>query len=225
MLNNYVSAVLVLLTIIFIITGPDAPSWYISSSTQSPYLIPPCTISMFNFHEYKRVNQIWYSNPFYSEMDGYKFYLRVHANGTIDGEGTHVSIYVILMKGEHDEMLKWPFKGEITIQLLNWKEDKGHVVRILDFCNAPLESRTRVTDKEGRGWGYSKFISHIDVECNPDESIKYLQDGILCFEISKVTLHTGNTNQYLYHTFNNSPELFIASTDRMIAEQSASAVI
>ena len=155
---------------------------------------------MFNFHEHKRVNDICHSKPFYSESNGYKFYLQVYANGDVDGKDTHVSMYVRLKKGEHDEVLKWPFKGEITIQLLNRKEDKGHVVRILDFSVATLENRTRVTDKEGGGWGYSKFISHIDVECNPDESIKYLQDGILCFEISKVTLHTGNTNQYLYHT-------------------------
>ena len=37
------------------------------------------------------------------------------------------------MKGENDAMLQWPFKGDVTIQLLNWREDKGHVEKTVHF--------------------------------------------------------------------------------------------
>ena len=37
-----------------------------------------------------------------------------------------MSVYATLMRGEYDDQLKWPFEGDITIELHNWKEDKGH---------------------------------------------------------------------------------------------------
>ena len=61
---------------------------------------------------------------FYTHPHGYKKFLRVNANGHGDGEGSHISVFVHLMRGEFDDHLKWPFRGDITIQLLNQLEDK-----------------------------------------------------------------------------------------------------
>ena len=100
-----------------------------------------------------------------SEPDGYKLKLVVHANGYSYGTGTHVGVSAYLMKGEYDESLTWPFNSEITIQLLNWREDKGHVEKTIDHYNAPLEHRTRVTqdDIAPGGCGMPDFISHSDL--------------------------------------------------------------
>ena len=59
--------------------------------------------------------------------------------GYSTGTGTHVSLSVRLMEGPNDDILKWPFNSEINIQLLNWKEDKGHVEKTIDHYNAPLK--------------------------------------------------------------------------------------
>ena len=40
-------------------------------------------------------------------------------------QGTHVSVFTCLMRGEFDSHLKWPFRGDITIQLLNQLEDRA----------------------------------------------------------------------------------------------------
>ena len=45
--------------------------------------------------------------------------IRVVANGLGKGAGTHVSVAVHLMRGEYDSRLVWPFRGDITIQLVN----------------------------------------------------------------------------------------------------------
>ena len=37
--------------------------------------------------------------------------LGVDANGDGDGAGTHVSVFVTIMRGEHDDKLTWPFRG------------------------------------------------------------------------------------------------------------------
>ena len=98
---------------------------------------------MSNFSQHKKVDDTWFSPPFYTENGGYKLQLVVYANGVGIGEGTHLSVFVYLMKNENDDNLKWPFGGDITIQLLNWREDKGHVEGILD--NTIPDCCTRVT--------------------------------------------------------------------------------
>ena len=42
--------------------------------------------------------------------------IRVDANDS--DAGTHVSVFVYLMRGEYDSRLVWPFRGDITIQLV-----------------------------------------------------------------------------------------------------------
>ena len=53
-------------------------------------------------------------------------HLRVKAKGQGRGEGTHVSLFVHLMRGEYDNRLKWPFRGHITVKLLNQRSEKQH---------------------------------------------------------------------------------------------------
>ena len=175
-----------------LILGPEVPSWYIIPGTESPYLLPPCTLSMHNFSEHKRVSDQWTSKPFYTGPDGYKLKLRVDANGDASGKGTHVSVGVYLMKGEHDDILTWPFKCDITIRLLNWREDKGHVEKNIDHYNAPLEYRTRVTQEDTApgGRGYHQFISYSDLYYNITNNTEYINNDILCFVVSKVIVYS-----------------------------------
>jgi len=55
---------------------------------------------------YKLTNKVWHSPPFYFE-GGYKLCLAVYANGKGAGAGTHVSVVLLQMKGEHDDKLSW----------------------------------------------------------------------------------------------------------------------
>ena len=165
---------------------------------------------MFNYNEHKRVDDIWYSVPFYSGIDGYKLYLRVDADGYDTYKGTHVSVYAGITKGENDERLQWPFNGEITIELLNWREDKGHVEKIIDHYNAQIDRRRRVTEGErALPRGYD-FISFADLHYSPNNNTEYLHNDTLCFIVSKVIIHTGNktycilyniTYMYTYRPF------------------------
>ena len=147
---------------------------------------------MHNFSENKRVGDQWWSTPFYTGHDGYKLKLRVDANGAASGKGTHVSVSVYLMKGENDDILTWPFKCDITIRLLNWREDKGHVEYTVDHYNAPIEYRTRVTqgDTALGGRGYGQFISHSNLYYNITNNTEYINNDILCFVVSKVIVYS-----------------------------------
>ena len=148
---------------------------------------------MFNYNEHKRVGDIWYSVPFYSTTNGYKLQLRVDANGALDGINTHISVGVHLMKGEYDENLNWPLNSEITIQLLNWREDNGHVETIIQHYNLPIEDRTKLLDgQKPRSRTKGQFIPHSSLPYNADNNTEYLHNDTLCFRVSKVIIHTGN---------------------------------
>ena len=176
----------------YYLLGPEVPSWYITPGTESPYLLPPCTLSMHNFSEHKRVSDQWWSTPFYTGPDGYKLKLRVDANGDGSGKGTHVTVGVYLMKGENDDILTWPFKCDTTIRLLNWREDKEHVETILDFNDSDdIKYRKRVMegDTAPGGLGYD-FISHSDLYYNITNNTEYINNDVLCFVVSKVIVYS-----------------------------------
>ena len=65
----------------------------------------PIELIMTQYYTHKKNNDQWYSPPFYTGPGGYKMCIRVVANGWGYGAGTHVSVYVHLMRGEHDSRL------------------------------------------------------------------------------------------------------------------------
>uniref|UniRef100_A0A1X7V5S3 RING-type E3 ubiquitin transferase n=1 Tax=Amphimedon queenslandica TaxID=400682 RepID=A0A1X7V5S3_AMPQE len=143
----------------------------------------------------KKGDEDWYSPGFYTSPGGYKMSLRVHPNGlcTGKGTGTHVSCFMCLEIGEYDDTLEWPFRGEVTVELLNQLEDKNHKKETVSFNETTRdEPRQRVREgKSSRGLGIFKFISHEQLEYNPATNCQYLKDDSLYFRVSvKVTSKT-----------------------------------
>ena len=60
-----------------------------------------------------------YSAPFYTSRHGYKLCMKVYLNEDGAGRGSHVSLFVYLMKGNFDPILPWPFRQTITLVLLS----------------------------------------------------------------------------------------------------------
>ena len=173
--------------------------WYSALIRKSSPSIPPFIVNVTNFTDYKKLNAEYYSAPFYSSSNGYKMQLKIYANGVGKGEGTHVSVYVYLMKGANDSRLKWTFTADISIHLLNWREDKGHVMDITPFNDStPLESRSKVIEGERApsGFGCFDFISHSELDYNHSNNTEYISSDTLCFLIGNVSIPTG-TYYYL----------------------------
>ncbi|XP_069500745.1 TNF receptor-associated factor 3-like [Ambystoma mexicanum] len=68
-----------------------------------------------------------YSQPFYTAVAGYKMCARVYLNGDGIGKGTHLSAFFVLMKGEFDSLLPWPFQQKVTLSLLDQGPGKQHI--------------------------------------------------------------------------------------------------
>ena len=60
-----------------------------------------------------------YSPPFYTSTHGYRLRLRAYLYGDGSGKGTHISLFIVLMKSEYDDILSWPFRHRVTLSLIN----------------------------------------------------------------------------------------------------------
>ena len=60
-----------------------------------------------------------FSLPFYSGRYGYKMCLRLYILGDGTGKGSHMSLFFVLMKGEFDNILQWPFTHKVAFKLIN----------------------------------------------------------------------------------------------------------
>ena len=69
-----------------------------------------------------------YSPPFYTGRNGYKMCIRAYLNGDGTGEGTHLSIFFVLMKGEYDPLLQWPFESKVSFILVD-QDHMKHLVQ------------------------------------------------------------------------------------------------
>ena len=69
-----------------------------------------------------------YSPPFYTAKNGYKMCIRVYLNGDGMGHKTHLSLFFVLMKGEFDALLKWPFENKVSLILVDQNHRK-HLVQ------------------------------------------------------------------------------------------------
>ena len=97
-------------------------------------------------------------------------------NGIEYGRGSHVSVFVGLLKGEHDDQLGWPLELDVAIDLLNWREDKEHHERTVTINSEYY----RVT-KNGIKISPSSliFIHHSLLSYYSSTNTEYLQNNSL----------------------------------------------
>ena len=155
-----------------------------------PVFVPPSDIVMTDFEKHKKVRDRWYSPPFYSHIGGYKLCFTVVAYGWVVCKGIYISVYIYLMRGEHDDCLKWPFRGAITMQLLNQKSDEGHREATFKFDDAvgdEYAGRVVGQERADHGWGCLSFILHSDLNTKERE---YLQNDCLKFRIQKIVVRS-----------------------------------
>ena len=72
------------------------------------------------------------SHPTYTSRNGYKFCLRVYLNGDGNGQGSHLSLFFVIMKSDYDIFLPWPFnKTRIDLKLAHPNNEYANVVQTM----------------------------------------------------------------------------------------------
>ncbi|XP_031153005.1 TNF receptor-associated factor 5 [Sander lucioperca] len=104
---------------------------------------PPCLMSV----------------PFQTGRCGYKMASKVYLNGDGEGRGTHLSLYVVLMPGDFDALLPWPFRQTVTLSVLDQSGAANH--RSLSFRPDPASKsfqRPAAESVNNVAVGFSCFI-------------------------------------------------------------------
>lgn len=106
------------------------------------------------------------SRPYYIEEPGYKVCMQAYPNGFGTGRGTHLSMFMKLMKGRYDADLTWPFARMFSITLLDQRPGGNDKTRTLDppiASEGSADAFRRPTSDMNRGWGWQTFMTHADL--------------------------------------------------------------
>ena len=143
---------------------------------------------MTDFHKYKEEERPFHSPLFSNQENSYKMVIRVLSYDHIEGKGTHVSVYVHLMRGLFDSILSQPFTGSVQIELLNQLCDKHHLLKSITLPEDNKLVPSGVADNEGTasGWGFPQFIALDQLGPHPELNRQYLKDDCLFFRISVI---------------------------------------
>ena len=131
-------------------------------------------------------NIVQCSESFYSHKEfGYKLGLDVFPSGTGIGNGTHVSVGIHVKQGEFDNILKWPFQGDITVRLIDQSGQGRHKTKVIQFRDEI--NGARVTGPEETAVHHrltaTQFIAHNKLEPH------HLQNDELHFAIINVQVY------------------------------------
>ena len=101
--------------------------------------------------------------------------VRLHFNGNDIGQSTHISVSLVLMRGDYDAILNWPFDFQVIFCLYDLSHQKNHIVESFQSDTKSTSSQRPQTELN-IGEGISRFIplSTIQQNNNPfvcDDSI------------------------------------------------------
>ena len=151
----------------------------------------PVTMNITKFSRRKGDHLEWCSDSFYSHDKGYKMCLCVYpadlTSSTTD-EDTHMSVYLCLMKGPHDDELTWPLRGKFEVKLLNQISDCEHHSETIAYDDRTEDDVAgRVTDHGDNacGWGREEFICNEDLH-QVTPTCQYLKDDCIFLQVSKL---------------------------------------
>ena len=163
--------------------------WALRLCTTSSNGICPVVVMIPNIDSKKRQNVKWCSDPFYTHDKMYKMRLYVIINGMCQFEGTHVSVFLYLMKGQYNGRIQKPLVGNFVITLVNQKMDDNHYsVRFTEmttFSTSTIVSQNRPDEAVHAAIGCNDFVSHEDLgKANP--ACQYLKDDCIFIKVEAI---------------------------------------
>ena len=158
------------------------------------FALLPYEFKIENFLNYKQ-GPVEYSPIYYSHPFGYKFRIKVFRTEYLKvlSLDAFTSIYVELLPGPYDYGLCWPFKGSLTIAIVNQLSDSHHFEKMVRFSDKPYQKGKKLRPESGSNiiWGYKPFIYHKEMRyehCKDGHRIHLLKDGSLSIRVTDIKL-------------------------------------
>ena len=122
-----------------------------------------------------------FTPPLYTSRYGYKFCAKLLLNGTVrEGERSqYIALYIILMKGDYDDTLVWPFPHTVKVTLMSTNQ-KNNIENFL-VPQQDLPHFHKPYKEMNHSIGFSRF-------CTLDSlySDGYVMDDSLYIKIEKL---------------------------------------
>ena len=117
------------------------------------------------------------SGPFNTGTDadsvGYTYRLRAYLNGRSRKKDKHLALYLIIVPGDTDGLLKWPFPYSVTISI--YKKEGGLFSKTIVPDGS--DSFKKPTSQLGKPIGFPRFISKEELDdCVNNDTINIVVD-------------------------------------------------
>ena len=177
------------------VTGDMVSKTFETEMRSMYFAVLPYEFKMENFLNYAKGGPFEYSPVFYTHSLGYRFRVKVVRTeySKLLSLDAFTSVYVEILASPFDDRLNWPFKGSISIAVVNQLDDCNHFETSVCFCDVTYEGKQRIRPERGApvSVGLRPFIYHKDLRnrCRKDgRHTQYLQNGTLQFRITKIEL-------------------------------------
>jgi len=109
-----------------------------------------------------------HSDGFYTSPFGYRMCIRINLNGIESGFNKYIALFIHFLHGDYDDIVEWPFRGRITLSILDQTEDgsaaggsssveRMHIVESLDSKPDLLAFNRPTGSRNHKGFGYKEF--------------------------------------------------------------------
>jgi len=112
-----------------------------------------------------------YSSPCYLFPNGYKICFRFFLNGDIKATGRYMSLFFVLMRGNYDAHLQWPFKFRVKFTLFNLLSPNENQSKFF-WPDTTSVCCQRPKSEMNIGYGISEFFSLDLFETNLSEYVQ-----------------------------------------------------
>ena len=122
-----------------------------------------------------------YSPPFYTSPHGYRMCIRTYLNGDGIGNGTHISMFFVIMRSGFDNLLPWPFKQSVCFTLMNQKNPANAIANEL-MPDPGSSSFTKPVSDMNIASGFPKFapISILEDSDFTQDNVLFIKCHVDC---------------------------------------------
>ena len=129
------------------------------------------------------------SEPFYSSINGYKMKVSFYPRGTKSNKNGYLSVFLVIMKGEYDEALSWPFRHKVVFTLIDQKRDpekrSNSSMELIPDPSRHAKSCAKPTQVENPRFGFWYFHLIYSV-------MSYILDDSLLLEVRIIKIKYDN---------------------------------
>ncbi|CAF1595255.1 unnamed protein product [Adineta ricciae] len=134
------------------------------------------------FHDAQTQRQQSMYSPTFITPSGYNMCVRLYPHGDADVRGTHMSIYAVLLRGDHDDRLIWPLSCRLQFVLVDQTRINGIEQHLSEEIWSDFHSKCfeRPDTMMNQGYGIKKFV---DLEVIHQHKNLYIKDDTIYIQV------------------------------------------